>query len=94
MFLSCTNESVIELQSCIGSALSERVGLQEMGGFISKGESWGYLPTLSIPTLSIPTSSILIWSTFHFVNSHFVDSHLVNVDEVGIDKVGIDKVVS
>ena len=40
MFLSRTNESVIELQSCIGSALSERVGLQEVGGFISKGESW------------------------------------------------------
>ena len=40
MFLSRTNESVIELQSCIGSALSERVGLQEVGGFISEGESW------------------------------------------------------
>ena len=38
--LSHTNESVIELRTCIGSALSERVGLQEVGGFISKGESW------------------------------------------------------
>ena len=45
MFLSRTNESVIELQSCMGSALSERVGLQEVGGFISKGKVGQVYPT-------------------------------------------------
>ena len=38
MFLSRTNESVIELQTCIGSALSERVGLQEVVGSYLKGK--------------------------------------------------------